>query len=137
MAARTGSKECCKILIEAKAMINARNLAGLSALVSAANRGHENVVELLLEKGAPVEDGDWEYVDFRADAERESQAAVAAERKSGTGVELGTEAGRSMRRSFLRQQGSLQRQANAQSRLSTGSNLARLADFIGEHCLTG
>ncbi len=50
-----GFEECIHVLLEAKVMPDTHDMAGFTALILAARKGHANIVKLLLQSGSKVD----------------------------------------------------------------------------------
>lgn len=66
LAAREGYADTVASLLQYRPKLGWRNLAGDSALMLAVLKGHEKVVDLLLEAGAPLEHDGWAPLHYAA-----------------------------------------------------------------------
>ncbi len=66
LAAREGHAATVGALLRFRPRLGARNLAGDSALMLAALKGHEDIVDQLLEAGAPVDHEGWTALHYAA-----------------------------------------------------------------------
>lgn len=59
LAAREGNRETVAAILKFRPKVAQRNAAGDSALMLAALKGHEDIVDLLLDAGAPMDHDGW------------------------------------------------------------------------------